>query len=249
MNPCIDCHSLFFKKCAEYMKKLGASFIITGEVVGERPMSQRKWAMLEIDKFTGLKGLILRPLSAKILDETIPEKNGWVDREKLFAISGRSRKPQRMLAEKLGIRSYPNAAGGCLLTEKDFSRRIKDLMAHKKKITVKDVADLRSGRHFRLPEGAKLVLGRDEKENMKLLKKALSGEICFMTIDVPGPVGVLSGRITKDDQLAAAGVIGAYSDADAGDEIKMKKRKGPSGEWKELTVKAPHKREVSGLIV
>ena len=249
MNPCIDCHSLFFKKCGEYMKSLGCSFIVTGEVVGERPMSQRKWAMSQIDKECKLGGLILRPLSARLLKETIPEKEGWVDRTKLLNINGRSRKPQRELAEKYKIKSYPNAAGGCLLTEKDFSRKLKDLMSNKSKIGVRDITDLRSGRHFRLPGGAKFVMGRDEKENIKLLKKASSWEVCFMTIDVPGPVGVLSGKIVKEDELLAASIIGAYSAADVGDNVRMKKRKGPSGEWKEFFSEALQKREAGEFLV
>jgi tRNA-uridine 2-sulfurtransferase len=249
MNPCMDCHALFFKKCAEYMKKLGGSFIITGEVLGERPMSQRKRAMREIDEFTGLGGLVLRPLSAKLLEETVPEKKKWVNREKLFGISGRSRKPQRALAEKLGIGSYPNSAGGCLLTQKDFSMKLKDLMENKAKITVGDIAALRSGRHFRLPGGAKFVTGRDEKENLRILKKASKGDMCFMTIDVPGPAGVLSGTIGENDKGIASSIIAAYSDVPEGDEIRMRMRKGPDGAWREIRGRAIPKKKVREFLV
>lgn len=249
MNPCIDCHSLFFTKCAEHMKKRGASFIVTGEVVGERPMSQRKWAMLEIDKFTGLRGLILRPLSARLLDVTIPETKGWVDREKLFGISGRSRRPQRMLAEKFGIKSYPNAAGGCLLTEKDFSRKLKDFMGYKTRLSVRDIVSLRSGRHFRLPGGSKFVIGRDEKENMRFLERVSAKEICFMTVDVPGPVGVLSGKIAASDKSLAASIIAAYSDANETDKIEMRVKRGGSGVWRKIYVAAPSKKAVNEFLV
>ncbi|MFA6635620.1 MAG: tRNA 4-thiouridine(8) synthase ThiI [Candidatus Omnitrophota bacterium] len=249
MNPCMDCHALFFKKCAEYMKKLGGSFVITGEVLGERPMSQRKRAMREIDEFTGLGGLVLRPLSAKLLEETVPEKKKWVKREKLFGISGRSRKPQRMLAEKLGIGSYPNSAGGCLLTQKDFSRKLKDLMENKTKITVGDISALRSGRHFRLSGGAKFVAGRDKKENSNILENASKGDVCFMTVDIPGPAGVLSGKAGKSDKKAAADIIAAYSDAYEGDIVKMRERKGGRGAWRELHVEAGPKRKVRQFLV
>lgn len=249
LNPCIDCHALFFRKCAEYMKKRKASFIVTGEVVGERPMSQRKSAILDIDKFTGLEGLILRPLSAKLLDPTIPEKKGWVDREKLHAISGRSRRPQRMLAEKFGIKSYPNAAGGCLLTEKEFSRKLRDLMEYNSRIGDGDIVSLRSGRHFRLTGGSKLIIGRDEKENMSFLEKVSPTDICFMTVDVPGPVGLLTGKDRTSDRHIAASIIAAYSDAEEGDTIEMKVKTGGSGTWRRIFVVAPSKRSVNEFLV
>ena len=249
MNPCIDCHSLFFKKCGEYMKRLGCSFIVTGEVVGERPMSQRKWAMRQIDEESELGGLILRPLSAKILDITIPEKEGWVDRTKLLGINGRSRKPQRELAEKYKIGSYPNAAGGCLLTDRDFSKKLKDLMNHKSGVDVQDIASLRLGRHFRFSETVKFVIGRDEKENIKLMERASSKDVCFITVEVPGPVGVLSGRVTKKDELLAASIIAAYSDTDVGDEIEMNMRKSKSEDWHGMWVPTPSKNDVSRFLI
>ncbi|MDP3804786.1 MAG: hypothetical protein Q8Q87_04470, partial [Candidatus Omnitrophota bacterium] len=130
MNPCIDCRIFIFKKAKDYMKEAGASFIVTGEVLGERPMSQRRDAILLIEKEAGLKGLILRPLSAKLFEPTIPEKEGIVDRAKLLDISGRSRKPQIVLAKKFAIFDYPCPAGGCLLTDPGFAKRMKDLLVH-----------------------------------------------------------------------------------------------------------------------
>lgn len=249
MNPCMDCHALFFRKCYEYMEKLGASFIVTGEVVGERPMSQRKWAMMEIDRFTGLEGLILRPLSARIMPPTIPEKKGWVNRENLFAISGRSRKPQRLLAQRFGIKSYPNAAGGCLLTEKDFSRKLKDIMEHRSVLTERDIALLRTGRHFRLSPEAKLVIGRDERENERLLKLAARDDIRFATVDVPGPVGVLTGGASERDQQTAASVISSYSDAEHPEEVLVAREYGVSGKKEQSLVKScPRKKFKKHLI-
>ena len=165
MNPCLDCRIYMLIKAAQYMKKIGASFLITGEVLGERPMSQRRDAMNIIDRDSGLKGLILRPLSAKLLSPTIPEIKGWISRDRLFDIQGRSRKSQFILAKKYGIREFSTPAGGCLLTEPNFSKRMKDLMKFKADFTLKDIELLKIARHFRLPSGIKVIVGREEQEN------------------------------------------------------------------------------------
>ena len=140
LNPCIDCRILMFRKAADYMRETGASFIVTGEVLGERPMSQRREAMNLIEKEAGLEGLIVRPLSAELLDPSMPEKEGWIDRKKLLAIRGRSRKPQIALAASYGLKDYPCPAGGCLLTDPIFAARMRDLMQHKPAFTVPDVS-------------------------------------------------------------------------------------------------------------
>jgi tRNA U34 2-thiouridine synthase MnmA/TrmU len=149
MNPCIDCHSLMFKKAGEYMIKIGASFIISGEVLGERPMSQNRNSLNIIKRESGFEGRILRPLSALLLAETIPEKEGLVDRSKLLDISGRSRKRQMELAAKMGIDDYPSPAGGCKLTEPAFSKRLRDLFTQDS-FSLEDIELLKLGRHFRL---------------------------------------------------------------------------------------------------
>ncbi|MDD4908985.1 MAG: 7-cyano-7-deazaguanine synthase, partial [Candidatus Omnitrophica bacterium] len=156
MNPCIDCHTLMFAKAGQYMWQSGASFLVTGEVLGERPMSQHKQALKTIEKESELEGLILRPLSAKLLEVTVPERQGWVDRDKLEAIQGRSRKMQMELADKFNITEYPNPAGGCLLTDPMFSGRLRDLIKHKIDFAVYDIRLLKLGRHFRLNGQAKL---------------------------------------------------------------------------------------------
>src|SRR4030043_2298018 len=168
MNPCIDCRIFMLKKAKAYMEESGAVFIVTGEVLGQRPMSQRKDAMRLIEREAGLEGFILRPLSAKVLPTTIPEKEGWVNREKLLNISGRSRKPQIQLANHFGIRDYPCPAGGCLLTDPGFAKRMKDLMMNDPKFSLNDVHLLKMGRHFRLSPRLKLVVGRNEEENQKI---------------------------------------------------------------------------------
>src|SRR4030043_1004028 len=139
MNPCIDCRIFMLKKAKVYMEESGASFIITGEVLGQRPMSQRRDAMRLIEKEAGLEGLILRPLSAQFLPVTLPEKEIWINRETLLGIQGRSRKPQMKLADHYGIRDYPCPAGGCLLTDPQFANRMKDLMLYSPNFSLNDV--------------------------------------------------------------------------------------------------------------
>lgn len=215
MNPCIDCHAFMFKKAGLYMKETGASFLVTGEVLGERPMSQRKDTLRVVEKDSGMEGLILRPLSAKLLEPTTPEKNGWVDRERLLAIEGRSRKPQIELARQLGIEKYPTPAGGCLLTDKGFSNRLRDLMRRKGDFTVSDVELLLVGRHFRITEEARLAVGRDKGENNRLLKIAAEGDIFFYPIKTKGPIALGRGIFGAADIMAASGILARYSDKDS----------------------------------
>jgi tRNA U34 2-thiouridine synthase MnmA/TrmU len=193
MNPCIDCRIFIFTKAREYMKECGASFIITGEVLGERPMSQRKEAMYLIEKEAALKRLIVRPLSARLLEPTLPEIEGIVDRERLLEISGRSRKPQITLAKEFGINEYPCPAGGCLLTDPGFANRVRDLMKYGP-FDIPNLKLLTVGRHFRLSGKAKLVVGRDEKENAVLEATAKDGDICLKLTEAAGPLSVLRGE-------------------------------------------------------
>jgi len=212
LNPCLDCRIFMFKKAAEYMREVDASFLITGEVLGERPMSQRKDALRIIERDAGLEGLILRPLSAKLLEPTIPEKKGIVNREKLLNIQGRSRKPQMRLAQNLDIKDYPCPAGGCLLTDKGFVKRMRDLMVYKPDFTVNDAQLLKLGRHFRLLPRSKLIVGRNEEENKKLLNLAQEDDILFRPQYVKGPVGL--GRLDFDEKtiFLASQIIARYSD-------------------------------------
>ena len=161
MNPCIDCHALMFKIAGEMLKKEGAEFVLTGEVMGQRPMSQNKKSLALIASESGIDGLLLRPLSAKRLPVTIPEEKGWVKRELLMGFEGRSRKPQMELAQALNIKSYPSPAGGCLLTEEVFSRRLKDLFSSQSDPDLREIELLRVGRHFRISPHTKIVVGRN----------------------------------------------------------------------------------------
>ncbi|MBW1855868.1 MAG: hypothetical protein JRJ00_14525, partial [Deltaproteobacteria bacterium] len=203
MNPCIDCRIFMFKKAAERMKTSGASFIITGEVLGERPMSQRRDAMNIIERESHLKGLILRPLSAKLLEPSIPEKEGLVDREKLLDIQGRSRKPQLKLAEEWDITDYACPAGGCLLTDKGFARRLKDLMNENINFTLNDIHLLKIGRHLRLSDKVKAVIGRNESENKKLMTFVEEGDCVIEKNALTGPLTVLKGEISDEIKLLA----------------------------------------------
>lgn len=212
MNPCIDCRIFMFKKAKDYMEEIGASFIVTGEVLGERPMSQRSDAIRLIEKESGLKGLIVRPLSAKLLEPSSAERDGIIDRDKFLDIQGRSRKPQIDLAERLNMIDYPCPAGGCLLTDPGFAKRTRDLITHDA-FTLENIRLLKVGRHFRLKPRAKLVVGRNKDENKRLLEFSLAGDIFFDSKGVPGPIGLLRGEdITQDAVERSACIISRYSD-------------------------------------
>ncbi len=213
VNPCLDCRILMFKKGCEYMNQDGASFIVTGEVLGERPMSQRREAMQIIERESGLQGLILRPLSAKLLPLTVPEKKGWITRERMLAITGRSRKPQIKLASDYGINDYPCPAGGCLLTDPGFALRMKDLMKNKPDFSLNDVHLLKLGRHFRLTPLAKVVVGRNEEENGKILSLVKEGDTVLRVKNVPGPLALARGEVDHQAILQSAIITAKYSKA------------------------------------
>jgi tRNA-specific 2-thiouridylase len=211
MNPCIDCKIFMLKKAKEYMKTVGASFLVTGEVLGERPMSQGKNMMRHIEREADLDGLILRPLSAKFLPPSVPEKEGWVDREKMFNIQGRSRKPQIELAEQYGIPDYPTPAGGCLLTIPGFAKRMKDLLAHQPDFSLNDVHLLKVGRHFRFSPKTKLIVGRKEEENQKIQTFSREGDLLFGLARHPGPLSLLRGEPEAGEIEKAAAITARYS--------------------------------------
>lgn len=235
MNPCIDCRIFTFKKAKAYMEEIGASFIVTGEVVGERPMSQTKHAIRLIEKKSGLEGLVVRPLSAKLLEPSLPETSGIVDREGLLDIQGRRRDRQFFLAEKFGIKEYPNPAGGCLLTDRGFSNRLKDLLLRGSYNELADIEILKTGRHFRISGNTRLIVGRDERENNTLLEFARPGDYIFDVIDVPSPIGLVRGRLEEDASHLAASIMARYSDASTGN-IEVSYKISPSNEITKLIV-------------
>ncbi len=227
MNPCIDCHILMLKKAAEVMKKEGAHFVFTGEVLGQRPFSQTKAALKLIEREAGLEGLLLRPLSAKLLPKTIPEEKGYVKREGLLAIQGRGRKLQMDLAEKFGLGDYPSPAGGCLLTDPSFSRRLKDLLEHSEEITRRDLELLKIGRHLRLSKDTKAIVGRKEGENRKLQELFLPGDLLMEPKDGPGPVLLLPKGGRESEWPKAAAICLRYSDVPKEKPSRVKCR----GKW------------------
>jgi tRNA-specific 2-thiouridylase len=213
MNPCLDCRILMFTKARQRMEETGADFVFTGEVLGERPMSQRRDAMRIIERESGLDGRLLRPLCAKLLPPTHPEQEGSVDREKLLAISGRSRKPQMALAEAHGINDYPCPAGGCLLTDPGFARRMRDLVCHTPGFGLNDVQLLMVGRYFRLSPTTKAVVGRNEGENQRIVALARLGDLIFEVDGWGSPVTLLRGEAGGEEIPLAAAITARYSDA------------------------------------
>lgn len=213
MNPCVDCRILMLREARELMEMIGADFIVTGEVLGQRPMSQRRDTLNIVDREAGVKGRVLRPLSAKLLQETLPEREGLVQRQLLYGFGGRSRKPQMALAKELGLTDYPAPAGGCLLTEPNFSFRLRELLDHTPDPSINDLHLLRLGRHFRLSPLCKAVVGRDERENGAIESLADGESYLFSVEGVGSPVVLLSGAGSENFVSLAASLCARYSDA------------------------------------
>ena len=212
-NPCIDCRAMMFDAAKKHMDEIGAEFIISGEVLGQRPMSQHAPALRTIEKESELVGKIVRPLSAGLLPETDPEKDGLIKRENLGMIRGRTRKNQLQMAKEYGIENPPNAGGGCLLTDPAFGIKTKDLFEHTETPTINDIDLLKIGRHFRLDEETKFVVGRNKDENEMIKAIALPGDILLEARDDVGPVSILRGKNTKEHLEFASSVTLRYSDA------------------------------------
>ena len=245
MNPCVDCRILILKKAKKLAEAMDADFIFTGEVLDERPMSQHYGALKLVEEESGLKGEILRPLSAKLLPETDIEKARLVDREKLLGIRGRSRKPQLKLAEEFNIKSYPSPAGGCLLTCREYADKLRDLFEHKKRCSMADAALLSVGRHFRLEE-SKIIVGRNEAENNVLVAKKGKNDYYFEAADVVGPVTVLQGAKTEEAVRTAAELTAFYSDAES---VEVKINFGRESLSESITVSVPAQAKVESLRV
>ena len=226
MNPCIDCRILMLREAKGLMGMIGGDFVITGEVLGQRPMSQRRDTLNIIDREAGLKGYVLRPLSARLLTETFPEKEGLVKREMLYSFNGRSRKPQMALAKELGLTDYAAPAGGCLLTEPNFSFRLKELLAHNPDPSLNDLHLLRVGRHFRLSLTCKAIVGRDEGENETIESLAGKGSYLLRVGNVGSPVVLLSGGGSDGFLSLAASLCARYSDAKHLAEVEVTVCKG-----------------------
>lgn len=254
MNPCIDCRILMLKEAKEFMRLIGADFIITGEVLGQRPMSQRRETFPLIDREAGLEGYVLRPLTALNLKPTIPEEKGLVKRELLYGFKGRSRKPQMALAEEFGLKEYPTPAGGCLLTDPIYSFRLKELLKHNPDPSLKEINLLRTGRHFRLSPYCKAVVGRDRHENAMIESLAEEGDYLIQVINFGSPLTLLTGEVSSRDLEIGASLCARYSDGKNRLSVKVKIRRigggvefrtvSPATEdlIKDLRIQPPEKR-------
>lgn len=227
INPCLDCRSYMLRRAKNYMEEHEADFVFTGEVLGQRPMSQYRRALDIVAKESELEGLLVRPLSAKLLPPTIPEQKGWIDREKLGSISGRSRKEQYRLAEELGVSVFSQPAGGCCsLADKNYALKMHDLLEHMEEGKIPNLDDvilLKVGRHFRPSDRLKVIVGRDEVENQFLERRyGGNGRLMFSSIDVVGPVTIAEGRLGEEEIRAAAAITARYCDRENGDALRIK---------------------------
>jgi hypothetical protein len=212
-NPCVDCRSMMFDAAKKEMERTGADFVISGEVLGQRPMSQHRRALKNIEAESDMEGVIVRPLSGRLLPPTKPERDGLIRREDLGMIRGRSRKPQLAMAKEYGIADPPNAGGGCLLTDPSFGLRAKDLFGHTETPSINDIELLKVGRQHRLDEHTKMVVGRNSAENDTIRMLAMPGDIILEARDHVGPTTILRGTTAGDHTTLAASVTLKYSDA------------------------------------
>jgi tRNA U34 2-thiouridine synthase MnmA/TrmU len=247
MNPCIDCHTLMIHTAGKIMAETGADFIITGEVLGQRPMSQTRQSLHIVAKNSGYGDYVLRPLSARLLPESEPERSGKVNRGLLLSIQGRSRKPQMELAAHYGIQYYPPPAGGCLLTDPMFSRRLKDLFVNQPDPAPRDMELLKYGRHFRLAAAVKVIVGRNERDNLALQTLIREGDAVLKMVDVPGPLVLVPGGGSEEDLRRAARLCVLYSDAPPDRESSVKAT--VAGKTTLLTVSAADRDEAARAIL
>ena len=242
MNPCIDCHAKMIARAGELMVELGYDFVATGEVMNQRPMSQNKQSLGVVEKCSGLKGRLIRPLSAQLLEPTIPEQEGLLDRSKLLNISGRCREPQIALAEKFGLVDYPSPAGGCKLTEKGFGRRLKDLLDHEGLGERRLVELLNIARRFRLPDGTGVILGRDVRENKTLNARVAPSDTLVAPVSVPGPTALLPRVASPADLDLVTQLVCAWSRYDKFDgDITVKIT--AYGSSRKVSVPRPYNRD------
>ncbi len=242
LNPCIDCKIFMLKKAKKYADKIKAEFVFTGEVLNQRPKSQHRGALDIIANESGLKDRLLRPLSAKLLDVSLPEKKGVIDREKLLDINGKGRKRQIELAGKLGIKHYLTPSGGCLLTEKRYCDKLRDLLGNKN-IKINDLYLLKKGRHFRIGKN-KIIVGRDEKDNNEMMKLKNKSDLIFEVKDYVGPTTILQGKADKKIVELAASLTARYSDAEK-DKVAVGYGKGKLD--KKIIVKKINERRIDNI--
>ena len=230
MNPCMDCHALMFRLAGQVMEEQGFDFLFSGEVLGQRPMSQTRPSLRYVEKHSGYDGYLIRPLSAQRLDESIPEKKGLVDREKLLGFAGRGRKDQIRLAKHYGISDYPAPAGGCLLTDKGYSNRLRDLFEHQADTPERDLEMLKHGRHFRLDEHTKIVVGRTKADN-DMIQGCIdpAEDTILKTMGFPGPLVVMPKGGAQGTVPLAAAICAGYTKAPVNQPVGVRVT-SPAGE-------------------
>jgi tRNA U34 2-thiouridine synthase MnmA/TrmU len=246
MNPCIDCHTLMLKIAGKQMEKTRSDFIITGEVLGQRPMSQNKQSLHIIAKHSGYADFILRPLSAHLLEPIRAEKENIVDRSRLMAIQGRGRKAQMKLAAEFGISRYAPPAGGCLLTDAMFTRRLTDLFSHQPEHSIRDIEMLKYGRHFRIHDRCKIIVGRNSRDNEALKKLSEPEDMIFYVKKFPGPI-VLARCENPSCIAIAASLCILYSDAPKDSDVEVICRKDNT--TKLITAKADSQEDCSRWMI
>lgn len=247
MNPCVDCRAMMISRAGNYMKEKGAQFVFTGEVLGQRPKSQHRPQLDIVAREAGLEGYLLRPLSARLLGKTVPETRGWVDRNKLEAISGRSRKRQMELADEFGITDYAQPAGGCCyLADPNYSRKFRDLLNHREEQNYEpeDAVLLGLGRHFRIAPTVKAVVGRDENEN-EVISRMKDGRAALMVQGIPGPLCLVDGIPNREELSRIASLTARYSDCEDDQVVRVAWTQGDKTET--LLVKPMQDREIEAL--
>jgi len=250
MNPCVDCRIFLLRQAKVWMEAHGYHFVFTGEVSGQRPKSQMRPTLNTVERESSLQGYLLRPLSAKLLKPTVPEQRGWVDREKLYRISGRGRKEQIALAEAFGITEYAQPSGGCCyLIHQTYSRRLRDFLEREGDgaLTGGNVQLLAVGRHLRLPSGRKAVVGRHERENDYIRTCGVEG-VLLTTLDHPGPTTLVPGEPTREEIELAARITAGYSDGQDEPAVRVEVR-GGGGLTEVLTVAPIPREEARALMV
>ena len=227
MNPCLDCRIFMLAAAGRVMEEEGAQFVVTGEVLGQRPMSQHRAALDLVAEKSGLGDRLFRPLSANFLPDALPVKEGWIRREDLPAVRGRGRQPQIRLAERFGIRTYAQPAGGCLLVEKAYTARLRDAFHHtgRDALRAEDFFLLRLGRHFRLSDTVKVIVGRNEREN-EILEKYISGRIAIRPAETVGPLTLVEGDPSWEELAAAAALAARYCDRENEERLDMRIEQG-----------------------
>lgn len=244
MNVCVDCRILMLSEARALMEITKADFIITGEVLGQRPFSQVKDKLRLVEREAGLEGKLLRPLSAQLLPPTEPEKSGLVDREQLEGIKGRSRQRQLELASQFGLQDYPTPAGGCLLTDHGYSNRLRDLLTHTDRLTFDDLNLLKVGRHFRLDRETKIVVGRNEAENLQLESLAKSQYVCVELADVGSPLTLVVGTPSEENLRLAGAITARYTAARNLATVRVISRRVPDGSPEEFTVRPSQDEDI-----